>query len=82
MYTTALVGEVVTLHWQACCIVPCPLSTMQKLASAGAAGRFSRKQLALLDACIPGGIRYQEPDAPVRVQKEECAICWHCSANL
>ena len=46
------------------------------LASAGAAGRFSRRQLALLDACIPGGIRFQETDAQVRLYKSSSAGCW------
>jgi hypothetical protein len=32
---------------------------------AGVAGAFSRRQLALLDACVPGGIKHQEPDATV-----------------
>ena len=56
------------------CTLHFPVSTalLRKISDcAGAAGRFSREQLALLDACVPGGIRYQEPDAQVNVQKVE-----------
>ena len=32
----------------------------------GAAGSFSCRQLEVLDTCVPGGIKYQEPDAQVK----------------
>ena len=49
------------------------------LACTGVAGIFSTRQLAMLDACVPGGINYQEPDSTVRLPPLLQALC--CAGN-